>query len=227
MDLHWVPSRSGSRSSRGRWVACGGTGSLPCDHWLPSLNPSPCRDGRGQTGTSFGAENHIGSAVPSQGRWRFPECGFRGELPSQTEVPSSAGGRTGLEGLWEVAGIAPPIEPLLPGRAHPWKVAACPHVSFGPAVNCRAPPPPPPLATVLTHRHDMASRATSPGVSAEMRYMDCVGRTGQRREESGMVGRGPSSRSSGGGRYFEMGGQSYLSRDSPINQPKREMYFSR
>ena len=34
---------------------------------------------------------------------------------------------------------------------------------------------------------------------------------------------------SGGGRCFEMGGgggQSYLS-DSPINQPKREMYFSR
>ena len=45
-----------------------------------------------------------------------------------------------------------------------------------------------------------------------------------------MAGHGPNgpgsgsrpTRGSGGGRYFEMGGQSYLSRDSPINQPKKK-----
>ena len=32
---------------------------------------------------------------------------------------------------WQTAGIALSIEPLLPDRAPPWGVAACPHMSFG------------------------------------------------------------------------------------------------
>ncbi|KAF0296481.1 Retrovirus-related Pol polyprotein from type-1 retrotransposable element R1 4 [Amphibalanus amphitrite] len=41
---------------------------------------------------------------------------------------------TGWRGVghdtWRAAGIVLPIEPLLPARAPPWEVAACPHVTF-------------------------------------------------------------------------------------------------
>ena len=42
--------------------------------------------------------------------------------------------RMGRE-AWEAAGIASPIEPLLPDRDPPWEVAACPHVSFSLSVG--------------------------------------------------------------------------------------------
>ena len=54
---------------------------------------------------------------------------------AEAEVHPKLKSVTGWRGVghdaWRAAGIALPIEPLLPDRAPPWEVAACPHVSFG------------------------------------------------------------------------------------------------
>lgn len=53
------------------------------------------------------------------------------EAEVRPRLKSVTGWREVGHDAWRAAGIALPIEPLLPDRAPPWEVAACPHVSFG------------------------------------------------------------------------------------------------